>query len=83
MSGGRRTHGFTLIEVAMGVLVLSMMALTLSRVLIASQHARAASERWVQAVELAAEGIEQLRAGHPLGPIRIAGLVPFRLPRFG
>ena len=57
----------------MAVLLLSTMALALTQTLIASQQARAASERWTQAAWLAAEGIEQLRAGQSLGPIRIPG----------
>jgi len=65
-----RQHGFTLIETLMAVLLLSTMALTLTRTLIAAQRGRATSERWMQAAQLAAEGIEQLRAGHALGPPR-------------
>jgi prepilin-type N-terminal cleavage/methylation domain-containing protein len=68
-----RQRGFTLIEVLMAVVLLSTMALALTRTLIASQRARAVSERWMQATQLAAEGIEQLRAGQPVGPIRILG----------
>jgi prepilin-type N-terminal cleavage/methylation domain-containing protein len=68
-----RQRGFTLIEVLMAVVLLSTMALALSRTLIASQRARAASERWMQATRLAAEGIEQLRAGQPVGPSRVPG----------
>jgi prepilin-type N-terminal cleavage/methylation domain-containing protein len=73
MEAAGRQHGFTLIEVLVAVLLLSMMALSLTRTLMVSQRARATSERWTQAAQLAAEGIEQLRAGHPLGPIRVPG----------
>jgi prepilin-type N-terminal cleavage/methylation domain-containing protein len=70
---GRDPSGFTLIEVLMAVLLLSLMALTLTQTLIASQRACAVSERWAQAAQLAAEGIEQLRAGHTPGPARVPG----------
>lgn len=62
-----------LIEVLVAVALLSTLALALTETLIASQHARATSERWIQATQLAAEGIEQLRGGHALEPIRIGG----------
>jgi prepilin-type N-terminal cleavage/methylation domain-containing protein len=68
-----KQHGFTLIEVLVAVLLLSTMALTLSQTLIASQRARATSERWTHAAQLAAEGIEQLRTGQAPGPVRIPG----------
>ena len=55
MTRAGRQRGFTLIEVLMAVVLLSTMALALSRTLIASQRARAASERWMQATRLAAE----------------------------
>jgi len=71
MAAGRQ-HGFTLVEVLVAVLLLSSMALTLTQTLMVSERGRATSERWTQAAQLAAEGIEQLRAGHPLAPIRIA-----------
>jgi prepilin-type N-terminal cleavage/methylation domain-containing protein len=73
VSGPGTPRGFTLIEVLVAVLLLSTMALTLSRTLIASQRARATSERWTQAAQLAAEGVEQLRTGQALGPVRIPG----------
>ncbi len=73
MTLARAQNGSTLIELLMAVLLLSTMALTLTQTLIAAQRARTASERWTQAALLAAEGVEQLRAGHALGPIRIAG----------
>lgn len=73
MASGGDKQGFTLIEVLMAVLLLSTIALALTRTLISSQRARAASERWLQATQLAAEGIEQLRTGQPLGPIHIPG----------
>lgn len=57
----------------MAVLLLSAIALGLTRTLVGAQRARAVSEKWMQATQLAAEGIEQLRAGRTLGPLRIAG----------
>jgi prepilin-type N-terminal cleavage/methylation domain-containing protein len=65
--------GFTLIEILVAVLLLSMLALALSRTLIVSQRARTASERWTQAAQLAAEGIERLRTGQVLGPQLVVG----------
>jgi|SRR5579862_2515714 len=70
-AAGRR--GFTLVEVLVAVALLSLMAVTLTETLIASERARAISERWTQAAQLAAEGIEQLRAGQSLAPIRVPG----------
>lgn len=73
MTVAGKAYGFTLIEVLVAVLLLSMMALALSRTLIASQRARTSSERWTQAAQLAAEGIEQLRTGEAVGPVGIPG----------
>jgi prepilin-type N-terminal cleavage/methylation domain-containing protein len=66
-------YGFTLIEVLVAVALLAVMALSLTQTLIASQQARARSERWAQATQLAAAGIEQLRAGHTPGLSGVAG----------
>lgn len=73
MTAADEQRGFTLIEVLVAVLLLSSMALTVTQTLIVSERARATSERWTHAAQLAAEGIEQLRAGQPLAPIRIPG----------
>ena len=73
MSVAADKRGVTLIEVLVAVVLLSTMALALTQTLIASQRARAVSERWIQATQLAAEGLEQLRAGHALRPLRNAG----------
>jgi type II secretory pathway pseudopilin PulG len=64
---------FTVIEVMIAVALLSAVALGVTTTLVAAQRARAVSERWMQATQLAAEGLEQLRAGHALAPIRIPG----------
>ena len=68
-----RAAGFSLVEVTVALLLLVIMALGLSSTLIAAQRARADSERWMQATQLAAEGMEQLRAGHALAPVTIPG----------
>lgn len=68
-----RVRGFTLVEVIIAVFLLSVIALGLTNTLIGAQRARVVSERWMQATQLAAEGIEQLRAGQALEPTRIAG----------
>ena len=49
--------------------MLSAIALALTQTLVGALHARARNERWMQATQLAAAGIEQLRAGHALGPV--------------
>jgi Tfp pilus assembly protein PilV len=61
--------GFSLIEVMVATLFLSAVALAVTQTLVGAMHVRAQSERWMQAAQLAAEGIEQLRAGHTLRPI--------------
>jgi len=60
-AGGQR--GFTLMEVLVAVALLSVTALAVTTTLVSAQQARARSERWMQAMQLAAEGMEQLRAG--------------------
>ena len=69
----RAESGFTLIEVMIAVLLLSAISLGLTRTLVSTQRARVVSEQWMQATQLAVEGMEQLRARQPLGPIRIPG----------
>ena len=66
-------RGFTLVEVMMAMLVLATMALALTQTLTSTQRARATSEKWMHATQLAVEGIEQFRAGHPLGAIANGG----------
>jgi prepilin-type N-terminal cleavage/methylation domain-containing protein len=66
----RRTlAGFSLIEVMVATLLLSVVALALTQTLVGALHMCARNERWMLATQLAAEGIEQLRAGHVLGPV--------------
>ena len=62
---------FTLVEVVVAILLLSAIALALTNTLVSAQHARSVSERWLQATQLAAEGIEQLRAGNSVGPVSV------------
>lgn len=61
--------GFTLVEVLIAVVLLSVIALGLSSTLVSAQRARASSENWMRATQLAAQGMEQLRAGHALTPL--------------
>ena len=58
--------GFSLVEVMVATVLLSAIALAVSQTLVGALRARAQSERWMQATQLATEGIEQLRAGHSL-----------------
>jgi hypothetical protein len=53
--------------------LLSTIALGLTTTLVQAQRVRAASERWMLAIQLAAEGIEHLRAGQLLGPVPAPG----------
>lgn len=69
----RCVAGFSLVEVMVAVVLLSIMALGLSSTLVAAHRARADSERWMQATQLAAQGMEQLRAGHVLSAVEIPG----------
>lgn len=73
MSATPGAQGFSLIEVLIAMAILSVISLAVSTTLIGAQRARGTSERWMQALQLAAEGIEQVRAGHALGAVRIAG----------
>ena len=66
MGGGRATTGFTVIEVMMAVLLLSVVALALTNTLVASQRALTSSGRSMQAIQLAAAGLEHLLAGQRL-----------------
>jgi prepilin-type N-terminal cleavage/methylation domain-containing protein len=69
----RGRGGFTLVEVIVAVALLSVVALGLATTLIGAQQGRAATEKWMQATQLAAAGMEQLRAGHVLGPLEAPG----------
>ncbi len=65
----RRTEGFTLVELLVAVLLLSVVALGLSRTLASTGQALSRSRKWMQATQLAVEGMEQLRAGQaPAAP---------------
>ena len=66
-------RGFTLVEMMVAVALLSTIALGLTMTLVSAQRARARSEQWMQAPVVAVEGLEQLRAGHALGPLRASG----------
>jgi prepilin-type N-terminal cleavage/methylation domain-containing protein len=62
--------GFTLVELMTALGLLSAVALGLTTTLISTQKALTASEKWMQAAQLAAEALEQLRAGQIPGPGR-------------
>ena len=61
--------GFSLVEMMVATLLLSAIALAVTETLVSAARARARNERWMQATQLATEGIEQLLAGHPLRPL--------------
>lgn len=65
----RTLAGFSLVEVMVATVLLSAVALAVTQTLVGALQMRARSERWMQATELATEGIEQLRAGHTLRPL--------------
>jgi len=67
------TRAFTLVEVMVAVALLSVVALGMTTTLVGAQRARARSEQWMQATVAAVDGLEQLRAGHALGPLRDPG----------
>ena len=73
MSTHRLPRGFTLIELMVALVLLAAAGLGLSTTLASTRNALSLSERQMQAVQLAAEGMEQLHAGHALGPIRVPG----------
>jgi prepilin-type N-terminal cleavage/methylation domain-containing protein len=73
--------GFTLIEALVAVVLLSVIALALTSTLLGVQRAQRTSERWMQAVQLAADGIERLRSGRGVeaaapGFVRAGTIVP-------
>jgi prepilin-type N-terminal cleavage/methylation domain-containing protein len=68
MRGAPRQNGFTLIEVLIAVVLLSTCGLALARTLVSAQQAQRTSEHWMTAVQLAAEGVEQLRQGRGIDP---------------
>jgi prepilin-type N-terminal cleavage/methylation domain-containing protein len=67
------SRGFTLIELLIALTVLSVAALSLSTTLVSTHRALAASGKWTQATLLAAEALEQLRAGQMPGDVRLTG----------
>jgi Tfp pilus assembly protein PilV len=67
--GWRTQIGFSLVEAMVATLFLSAIALAVTQTLVGALQVRARNERWMQATQLATEGIEQLRAGHTLRPL--------------
>jgi prepilin-type N-terminal cleavage/methylation domain-containing protein len=67
------SRGFSLVELLIALALLSAVALGLSTTLITTHRALTASGKRMQAVQLAAEGLEQLRAGQLPGGERLAG----------
>ena len=65
----RALAGFSLVEVMVATLLLSAVALAVTQTLVTALQQRAQSERWMQATQLAVEGLEQLRAGQALRPL--------------
>ena len=72
-SAGPCERGFTLVEMLVAMLLLSTIALAVTTTLVSAQQARARSERWMQASQLATEGLERLRAGGAAVPPAPAG----------
>lgn len=68
----RASHGFTLIELMIAVVLLSTAALALGRTLVITRQALAVSGKWACAAQLAAEAMEQVRAGQAPGPVHEA-----------
>lgn len=73
MSPWRARTGFSLLEVIVALFLLSTASLAVTSTLVAAQRSQRTSERWLLAVQLAADGVEQLRAGLPLAPLPAAG----------
>ncbi|MFN8627444.1 MAG: prepilin-type N-terminal cleavage/methylation domain-containing protein [Candidatus Binatia bacterium] len=69
----RPSGGFTLVELLVALLVLSVAALGLASTLASTGRALSLSRKWMQATQLAAEGMEQLRAGQALGSSGVLG----------
>jgi len=65
--------GFTLVELLVALLVLSVAALGLSSTLASTGRALSLSRKWMQATQLATEGMEQLLAGQVPAPTGGAG----------
>ena len=68
-ASGRGKRGFTLLEALVAVLLLGITAAAVSRVCVQSQRARRLSESHMRATLLAAQGLEQLRAGSLAGGV--------------
>ncbi len=59
--------GSTIAEVLVATLIFTTVAAGLARTLVAAQRARQTSKYWMQATQLAAEGLERWRAGDRRG----------------
>ena len=80
----RIAAGFTLLEVMVALVLLAEAALALATTLVSTHRALKLSREWMRAVQLASEGMEQLRAGQvpDAGPTadgftRVAALAPW------
>lgn len=62
-----RQEGSSLIEVLIALLVFSIVATALAQTLLVALRARRTSGYWMQATQLAVEGVERARSGQP-GP---------------
>ncbi len=58
--------GFTLIELMVALVLLSVVSLDLATTLVSAHRGLVASNQWMRATQLAAEGLEQLRTGQVL-----------------
>lgn len=66
-------RGFTLIEAMVALLLVSVTALALTHCLLAAQRAQLQSGRWMHAVSLAEQAIEQARASRSGGGDALGG----------
>lgn len=66
-------RGFTLVEAVVALLLVTVTALALTQCLLTAQRAQRESGRWMRAVALAEQAIEQARAGVADGGDTISG----------
>jgi len=65
--------GFSLVEVLVALVLLSFASLAVTSTLLTAQRSQRVAVRWGEAVQLAAEGVEQLRAGQALMSLPAGG----------